>query len=124
MSTNNVTPNPDAPQPQAGTLPAVAPPGVGNAITGSGQPPTAQPTPAAQPNPPNAAPTIPATQPQPAQTPMDAHVSVYRKFLQGFKSPVGSYVDPDGNVKPMNISLGRTVLASVLAGMMSPTQYR
>jgi hypothetical protein len=129
MSTNNVTPNPDAPQPQAGTLPAVAPPGVGNAITGQpqGQPTTGQPpvqptaAPQAQPNQPNAAQPNAA---QPNADPMDAHVSVYRKFLQGFKSPVGSYVDPSGNVKPTNISLGRTVLASVLAGMMSPTQYR
>ena len=131
MSTNNVIPNPDAPQPQAGP-PAQAPSGVGSAITGqpAGQPPTGQPT--AQPTP-NAAQPIPTTvagqpnQPnaaQPNADPMDAHVSVYRKFLQGFKSPVGSYVDPSGNVKPTNISLGRTVLASVLAGMMSPTQYR
>jgi hypothetical protein len=55
---------------------------------------------------------------------MDAHVGLYRKILQGFAAPSGSYVDPSGNVKPTNVSLGRTVLASVLAGMMSPTQYR
>jgi len=54
---------------------------------------------------------------------MDAHVNVYRKFLQGFKSPVGSYVDPDGNTRPTNVSLGRTVLAAVLAGMSQPATY-
>jgi hypothetical protein len=124
MSNTPITPTPEmqppAGAPPTGTPPAQAPSGVGSAITG--QPPTtAQPTPnAAQP-----IPTTVAGQPnQPNADPMDAHVSVYRKFLQGFKSPVGSYVDPSGNVKPTNISLGRTVLASVLAGMMSPTQYR
>ena len=96
---------------------------------GAGQPqgqpttpqPNAAPNPvAAQPTPTN--PTAPP-QPQPAQNPTDAHVSVYRKFLQGFKSPVGSYVDPNGNVKPTNVSLGRTVLAAVLAGMSQPATY-
>jgi hypothetical protein len=92
---------------------------VGNAIMGStptGQPPAAQPTPTAQPQP-------NATN-QPAQPTMDAHVGLYRKILQGFAAPSGSYVDPQGNVKPTNVSLGRTVLASVIAGMFAPTQYR
>ena len=128
MSTNNVTPNPDQP---TGTppVPPQASAGTGNAIMGAGQPqgqpttpqPNAAPNPvAAQPTPTN--PTAPP-QPQPAQNPTDAHVSVYRKFLQGFKSPVGSYVDPNGNVKPTNVSLGRTVLAAVLAGMSQPATY-
>src|SRR6202050_3224132 len=129
MSNTPITPTPDQMQPLAGpptgTPPAAqqAPAGVGNAITGGSpqgqpqvQPPTGQPTPTT--------PAQPQGQPQPAQTPMDAHVNVYRKFLQGFKSPVGSYVDPDGNTRPTNMSLGRMVLASVPRGMISPTQYR
>ena len=130
MSTNNVTPNmtpdqtPPAGAPPTGTPPAQAPSGVGSAITGAG-PQGQPPVPTVAPQAPNAAPQAqPQGQPQPAQTPMDAHVNVYRKFLQGFKSPVGSYVDPDGNTRPTNMSLGRMVLASVVAGMMSPTQYR
>ena len=109
--------------PPTGTPPAAqqAPAGVGNAISGTGTP---QGQPQGQPTAAQLTPTTPAQpQPQPAQTPMDAHVNVYRKFLQGFKSPVGSYVDPDGNTKPTNVSLGRTVLAAVLAGMSQPATY-
>jgi hypothetical protein len=131
MSNTPITPTPDQMQPPAGapptgTPPAQAPSGVGSAITGqpSGQPTTGQPTAQPTPNAVQPTPTTAAGQPnQPNADPMDAHVSVYRKFLQGFKSPVGSYVDPNGNVKPTNVSLGRTVLAAILAGMSQPATY-
>src|SRR5271163_867237 len=130
MSNPNLTPTPDQMQPPTPpaappTTPAQAPQGVGSAIqgaSGAGTPPVA--TPNAAPTAPTAQSNAAAGQPQPAQTPTDAHVSAYRKILQGFAAPSGSYVDPSGNVKPTNVSLGRTVLASVIAGMMSPTQYR
>jgi hypothetical protein len=102
------------------TPPAQAPPGVGSAITGGspqGQP-TAQPT----------APATPAQQPQtPKASPNARHLNTYDTILRMITPPAPQYVDPQGNIQSVpqtRGSLGRTVLASVLAGMMSPTQYR
>ena len=127
MSTNNVTPNPDAPQPQAGTPPAQAPSGVGSAITNAGQPqgqPPVMPS-AAQPNQPN----VPAVQPNtpvPQSTPTDDHIGRFTKILRGLTPPT-TYIDPTGQVQVLKQnapSMGKTILASVLAGMFTKNTYR
>jgi hypothetical protein len=123
MDTPENQSTPDQTQPPVGTPPAVAPSGVGNAITGGspqGQP-TAQPTAPATPAQPNAQPQAPKASPN------ARHLSTYDTILRMITPPAPQYVDPQGNIQSVpqtRGSLGRTVLASVLAGMMSPTQYR
>lgn len=137
MSTNNVTPNPDQTQP-TGTPPAGTPPtaqaqgpqGVGSAIQGvqGVQGVSGTGTPQGQPNAAPATPAQPNAQPQaPKASPNARHLNTYDTILRMITPPAPQYVDPQGNIQSVpqtRGSLGRTVLASVLAGMMSPTQYR
>jgi hypothetical protein len=135
MSNTPVTPNMTSDQ----TQPTAGPP-TGSAITGqpqgpqgppAGQPPTGQPT--AQPTP-NAAQPIPTTaagqpnqpnaaQSQPAPDPNAAHVSLYSQILRGL-TPRVPYVDASGNVQQQPVSIGKTVVAAAIAGMLSKPNYR
>jgi hypothetical protein len=94
-------------------------------------PAAATPTPAV---PTQAAPTAAPTQPDPYASarpmnvpadPHDAHVSMFDKILR-LVNPGQTYVDPSGNQQVVRnrASLGNSVIASVLAGMMTPTKYR
>jgi len=57
--------------------------------------------------------------------PHDAHVSMFDKILR-MVNPGTSYVDAQGNQQVVRnrATLGNSVIASVLAGMMTPTKYR
>ncbi len=62
-----------------------------------------------------------------AQNPVDDHAKLYKKLLLGLVPPT-RYVDPQGNVQEVpqtKVSMGKTILASVLAGMFAtPNVYR
>ncbi len=68
--------------------------------------------------PPAAAPAAPAAAPQ--QTP---HEALYSKALKAL-SPPTRYIDAQGNQQVAPPSLGNSIVAGVIAGMMHPTQYR
>jgi len=100
----------------------------------TGQPPVTTPTPA-----PATAPVAQAPQGnQPTQgqapngsvnapSPNQPHLNLYDKILRATAPPPVRYVDAQGNqqtVPQTRGSLGRSVLASVLAGMMVKPQYR
>ena len=126
MDTPENQPTPDQTQP-TGTppVPPQAPAGTGSAIMGN-QPPVQPTTPQ-----PNAAPNPVTAQPQrqtpAAQNPIDDHAKLYKKLLLGLVPPT-RYVDPQGNVQEVpqtKVSMGKTILASVLAGMFAtPNVYR
>jgi hypothetical protein len=100
-----------ASQPQAGQ-PPVAPTATTPAV----------PTQAA----PTAAPTaIPNPAAQPPTDPHAMHVGMFDRILR-MVNPGQTYVDPQGNQQVVRnrASLGNSVIASVLAGMMTPTKYR
>jgi hypothetical protein len=91
------------------------------------QPPVATPT-AATPVAPNPAAPLPTPQ-TPAQgqqpDPHTQHVNLFSKIL-GMVNPGQTYVDANGQPQTIRnrATLGNSVIASVLAGMMTPTQYR
>jgi hypothetical protein len=91
------------------------------------QPPVVTPT-AATPVAPNPAAPLPTPQ-TPAQgqqpDPHTQHVNLFSKIL-GMVNPGTSYVDPQGNQQVVRnrATLGNSVIASVLAGMMTKPQYR
>jgi hypothetical protein len=80
---------------------------------------------------PTAAPTVapnPAGQPPAANeppSPHNDHVAMFDKILR-MVNPGQTYVDPTGKQQVVRnrASLGNSVIASVLAGMMTPTKYR
>lgn len=87
-------------------------------VTPAGQPPTAAPTADS-----TAAPTqTPAGEPQ---SPHNDHVAMFDKILR-MVNPGQTYVDPTGKQQVVRnrATLGNSVIASVLAGMMTPTKYR
>jgi hypothetical protein len=68
-----------------------------------------------------------STRQNPAQPndPHAQHIDLFSKIL-GMVNPGTSYVDPTGKQQVVRdrASLGNSVIASVLAGMMTPTKYR
>jgi hypothetical protein len=108
MSETNVTPLPTQPDQI-------------NAIGNSQQVPAA--TPAAAPTAPTQSnPSQPAGEPS---SPHNDHVAMFDKILR-MVNPGQTYVDPTGKQQVVRnrASLGNSVIASVLAGMMTPTKYR
>ena len=74
---------------------------------------------------------VPTTQPNPSQpagepsSPHNDHVAMFDKILR-MVNPGQTYVDPTGKQQVVRnrATLGNSVIASVLAGMMTPTKYR
>lgn len=128
MSTPNQTPTPEqlaqTPQSQAPQAPATTGQW-GSIVTGQPPAPTAAPTTqppvaqtAGQPAQPQAA------QGQPPITPHQAHVSLYDRVLRGITGPGQTIVAPDGSLQKTGPSLGKSIVASVVSGLLTPTAYR
>ena len=57
-------------------------------------------------------------------TPHQAHVNLYDRVLRGLYSPSQTIVAPDGSLQRTGPSLGKTILAGVVSGLLTPQQYR
>jgi len=95
--------------------------------TAPATPPVTQTPPGAPPT--SGVPTPTPTQQNPVQAqpqdPHAQHIDLFSKIL-GMVNPGQTYVDPTGKQQVVRnrASLGNSVIASVLAGMMTPTKYR
>ena len=121
MSTTPLPTDPAAISQMANPPQAPTPATTGNPVTPTPTPTMGQPSVTPGQGQPQNQPT--ANAPSPNQP----HLNIYDKILRATAPPPVRYVDAQGNLQTApqtRGSLGRSVLASVVAGLLTPTQYR
>jgi hypothetical protein len=116
-----ITPNDMAPVPQDTSDQTNLGATTSNPATAQPQPPTPQPS-AAQP-----APAAPAPTQAPAAQKPSLHAKIFDTILKGMSGGGIKIVAPDGSIKTVGgdrASMGKSIVAAALTGLMTPTQYR